>query len=122
VFHLLYLNFGFLVENTVKIIEKHVSPANSAKLLKMLQNTVTLYYIKIELAAYIEGLKKIVEFTYGAESDRQLLFKFGEKINDLIAFYPDQSLCHLPSAEHLMKEAVKWAEDQGYERPPHIIN
>lgn len=121
-FHLLYLNFGFMVDIIVKIMEKHASPANSAKLLKMLHNTVTLYYIKIELSAYIEGLTMIMEFTYGTKSDGQLVFKFDEKIDDLIAYYPNQSLCHLPSAENLMKEAVKWAEDQGYERPPHIID
>jgi hypothetical protein len=87
-----------MVEIIMKIVKKDVSPASSTKLLKMLQNQVTLYYIKIQLAAYIEGLKKIVEFTYSAESNGQLVFKFGQKIDDLIAFYPNQTVWILPSA------------------------
>jgi hypothetical protein len=68
----------------VSIVNKHVSPANSAKLLKMLQGPVSLLYVKIELASYVEGLMKVAQFTYGSESDGQLVFEFGYNIDELI--------------------------------------
>jgi hypothetical protein len=40
----------------------------------------------------------------------QLVFKFDQKIENLIAFYPNQALCNFPSAEHLMKDTVKHNE------------
>jgi hypothetical protein len=56
-----------------------------------------LYYVKIEMASYIDGLKKIVKFTCGAESDGQHVFSIEKKIDDIIAYQPQQGLCDLPS-------------------------
>jgi hypothetical protein len=45
----------------IEIVVKGVPPTNSAKLLNMRHDPITMFYIKIELAAFIEGLKKVVE-------------------------------------------------------------
>jgi hypothetical protein len=73
-------------------VVKGVMPANSAKLLKMLHNRIPMFYIKIELTAFIEGFKKVVEFTNKIEDDRQLVFTFGDKIDKLVSFYPNKGL------------------------------
>jgi hypothetical protein len=75
----------------------------------------------------MEGLQiMIVEFTYCTVPrviDGQLVFSFGgEKMDNLIAFYPDQGLCELPLEQKVIAKAVKWAEDEGYERPQTNIN
>jgi hypothetical protein len=84
VLHRIYSNFSCMTAIMVSIVNKHVSPANSSNLLKMLQDPVSLFYIKIEMASYVEGLMKVVQFTYGSESDGQLVFEFGDKIDELI--------------------------------------
>jgi hypothetical protein len=79
----------------IKIVKKHASASNSAKLLKILQYPISFLYINIDLSSYIEGFEMIAEFTYGSKSNFQLVFYFGKKINDLIVFYPSQDLCEL---------------------------
>jgi hypothetical protein len=69
----------------VRSVKKHVSLSIFFKLLKMLQDPVSLFYVKIELAFYVEGLMKVVQLTYGAESDGQLVFVFGDNIDELIS-------------------------------------
>jgi hypothetical protein len=103
VFHML-LNFGYVMELIFKTLEKHESPENSTKLLKMLQYPISLFYIEIKFASYTEGLKKIGEFTYDAESDGQLVVSFGKNIDDMIAFYPSQGFCNLISADRIIDE------------------
>jgi hypothetical protein len=122
VLHTIYSNFSCMTAIVVSIFNKHVSPANSAKMRKMLQDPVSFLYVKIELGSYVEGLMKVVQFTYGAERDGQLVFEFGYKIDELISSYPQQGLCNLSSANVLIKEAVEWASKEGYKLPiPTII-
>jgi hypothetical protein len=87
-----------------KIVEKHESADNSSNLFKMLQYPISLFYIKIKLASYTEGIKKIIEFTYDAESDGQLILSFGKKIDEMLAFYPSQGFCNLISADRIIDE------------------
>jgi hypothetical protein len=60
---ILYTSFSCVGVAILEIVQKHIAPEKASKLLKMLQNPVTLFYIKIDLAAYIEGLDMFVEFT-----------------------------------------------------------
>jgi hypothetical protein len=80
-------------------------PATSDRLLMMLQDPVYLFYVKIELASYVEGLMKVVKFTYGAESYGQLVFEFGDNIYGLILSYPQQGGIRVVNPEH--RQAVR---------------
>jgi hypothetical protein len=107
VFMILYTIFSCVGVVILKIVQKHIAPANASKLLKMLQNPVTLFYIKIELAACIEVLKMLVELTNSAESECPLVFRFSKKLDDLIALYPDMQMCALSSVVRLIEESVQ---------------
>jgi hypothetical protein len=56
------------------IIETHVLPSDSVRILNTLHNPVTLFYVKIDLTSYSNVLKMILEFTYAAESYGWLFF------------------------------------------------
>jgi hypothetical protein len=118
----IYANFGCLTVVIIEIVVNGVAPANSSKLLKMLQDQITMFYIKIELVDFIEGLKEVVEFTCGAKADGQLVFTFGDNIDELVSFYPNRGMCNLPLANTMILDAVEWAKEESYEATvPAII-
>jgi hypothetical protein len=117
VFMIFNTNFSCVGLVILEIVQKHIVPANASKLLKMLQNPATLFYIMIERGAYIEEFKMLVEFTYSADIDGPLVFRFAKKVDDLIAFYPDMQVCALPPVDRLIEESVQWASVKGYEVP-----
>jgi hypothetical protein len=121
VLHVIYTSFYCLTVVIINIVVKGAVPVTSAKLLKMLQDRIIVFYINIELAAFIEGLNKVVEFTYGPEADGQLVFTFGDKIVELVSFYPNKGLCNLPSKNTMILDAVEWANEEGYEAPVPVI-
>jgi hypothetical protein len=111
IFHVIYSIFACMTSIMVKNVQKHAAHVSSAK---MLQDPEMLFYIRIELSDFIEGLMNIIQFLYGAKSDDRLVFNFDKMINESVAFHPHQGLCNLYAVNQIIKEAMTWVEDMGY--------
>jgi hypothetical protein len=104
VFNSIYLNFACIDRVVIGLVEEEVAPRNAASLLRMIQDPASLWSLKIELSALLEGLDAISKFTYIMECDGELAFKAGTSVDALIALYPDGKVCTLPSDNHLIEQ------------------
>jgi hypothetical protein len=53
VFHSIYLNFACIDRVAIRIFEEEVAPCNAASLLRMIQDSASLWSLKIELSALV---------------------------------------------------------------------
>ncbi len=73
----------------IKIRQKKVSPDNSSKLLKLLLDRRIVWQLKVELAAYFEGIFDLQNLTYYLEievSDIPILC--GARIDVFLEMFP----------------------------------
>ena len=81
--------FPDLMDVMIKIGQKKVSPANTSKLLKLLLDIRIVWQLKIELAAYIEGMFDLQNLTYYIESEASNVpFLCGARIDVFLEMFP----------------------------------
>ena len=71
----------------IKVGEKSV-----AKLLKLLNDKIAWSYVLVELGAAVKFMGPLCDITYKHESDTQECFKIAEAVEDLLNYYPDQTI------------------------------
>lgn len=75
-----------------------ISPANLSKLLNLLTDPMKCKMLKIELAAYVEGMKPLRELCYFLECDgTDMAFVVAKKINAFKSIYENGSVKITPS-------------------------
>ena len=102
--------FGDLIPIVTKIADDGISPSNSTKLLILLTDANKLHMLKIELAAYVEGLEDLRNLCYFLEGDwTDMCFKVAGMIKAFQDLFPDGEMKELPSTKVLCKQAIEWA-------------
>eukprot|EP00956_Cyclotella_meneghiniana_P025063 scaffold51458_cov24-Cyclotella_meneghiniana.AAC.4 len=92
------------------VVDKGIAPRNSSKLLEMLLDPVKSRVLKIQLSAYVEGLRPLRDACYYLESDAtDLPFKVAARLEEYQSQFPSGSMMNLPSTERLIMEAIDWA-------------
>eukprot|EP00956_Cyclotella_meneghiniana_P030870 scaffold79196_cov36-Cyclotella_meneghiniana.AAC.6 len=61
--------FDRLLTVATSLAQKKLSPANSSKLLNLLLDPIKSMQLKIELSAYVEGLRPLHDICYWLETD-----------------------------------------------------
>ena len=90
-----------------KIVEEKVSSVNGYKLLNLLTDQVKIWQLKVELSAYVEGLKDLRHLCYFLEGDgTDLPFKVGFRISQLEDTFPRREIPTLPSTTRLIEQAI----------------
>ena len=73
-----------------RIVTAKTSQANSATLLNLLLNPARSNQLKIELAAYVDGLFELRNLCYYLEADwTDHAFKCGARIDAFVAMFPN---------------------------------
>jgi hypothetical protein len=107
----LYFNFTYLVQVVIFRVEDGVTPKNSMKLLDIIQETLSSWVLKIELAALVKGL----EVEGGG-----MAFKAGEAVDHLLETYPKCGLCYLPSVCCLIDDFLDDVDEEGVFPDPNM--
>ncbi|KAL7531433.1 LOW QUALITY PROTEIN: hypothetical protein ACHAXR_004040 [Thalassiosira sp. AJA248-18] len=106
--------FPDLVTVISEVAAKGLSPRNSSKLLIILSNEVQCWQLKIELAAYVEGLFDLRNLCYWLETSRtDTPFRVGKRIDEFLSLYAGGKMKKLPSTEALIAQAINWAITTG---------
>ena len=99
--------FGDLPGVLAAIVKQKISPANSAKLLRMLLDKPQWLQLRIELAAYVEGLFELRNLCYYLEAETtDLPFKCGERIDSFMDMFAGGAMKPLPSCDRLINEVI----------------
>ena len=97
--------FPDLLTVMTNVANKGFSSKNSAKLLKMLLDETQVWYLKIELASYVEALFDLRNLCYFLEGDgTDMPFKVGERLDRIRDMYPNGEMKRMPSTEVLIKK------------------
>ena len=95
-----------------------VSKQNTPKLLQMLNDDSTRFYLEIELSAVIENLSFLRQFCYTLEGDGTLVFQAGKLVDQFFVQYSGEGeLCNMPSTNRLIDKAVAWAQANNFQPP-----
>lgn len=87
------------------IANKGLSSKNTPKLLKMLLDETQVWYLKIELASYVEALFDLRNLCYFLEGDgTDMPFKVGERLGRISKLWPNGEMKRLRSTEALIKK------------------
>lgn len=129
VYQSLYTNFQFLETIFSRLVEQNICCKNALEVKEMLLCPKVSLLLKIELAAYVEGLMEFVKFCYNMEADGEIPFLAGAFLEKVTDAYPNGDLPSMPSVDRLVGDAVKFVEDNieyqrpGVERPqPRTLN
>ena len=94
--------------NQSSVANKGYSSKNSSKLLHLLLDEAKMWYLKIELSAYVDVLGDLRNLCYFLEGDgTDMPFKVGERLDSLAKLYPGGKMKDLPSTEALIKQVCK---------------
>lgn len=80
-------NFDKLVNVVAQLVAAGNCPEGGAKLLRLIRDDDTKWYVKIELQALISIGRPIADITYDNEGDGQEAFSFARQVDDLLAFF-----------------------------------
>ena len=94
---------------------------SASKLLELINHDIKSWYLKIELAAFVEVLFPLRNFCYAMEGDGDRAFVAGERVDKLFLTYPDGNLPEMPSANQLINKAVKFIQGTRHERTDNSI-
>ena len=105
VFEKIFEYFPDLLTVMTNVANKGFSSKNSAKLLKMLLDETQAWYLKIELASYVETLFDLRNLCYFLEGDgTDMPFKVGERLDRIRDKYPNGVMNRMRSTEALIKK------------------
>ena len=103
VFELLMKIFSDLLTVMTRIVTVKTSQANSATLLNLLLDPARSNQLKIELAAYVDGIFELRNLCYYLEADwTDLAFKCSARIDDFVDMFPNGEMKPLKSADRLI--------------------
>lgn len=94
---------------TMQIVAEKVSKTSAPKLLLMLTDEATMWYLKIQMCAFVEGLEELRNMCYALEGDGQLIFFGGSRLVEMQVTCPRNGVPNMPSLNRLIDEAVAWA-------------
>jgi hypothetical protein len=122
VYQVLFLKFQFLGTVFSKLIEQNVCTKNTLEAQGMILCPRVSLLLKIELAAYVEGLMELLKFCYCMEADGEIPFEAGAYVDKMYDIYPDQSSPHMPSVEDaLIREALQFVNDNPQYQRPNVL-
>ena len=91
-----------------------ISPESASKLLNILLDARKVWFLKIELAAYVEvlsDLRGLCRFLQGDGMDTA--FYTGQQLDKLVKQYPDGKMKRLRTTDALIMQAINWFENEG---------
>lgn len=85
------------------VTNEGISSSNAPKLLRMLLDEAQMWYLKIELSAYVEVLEDLRNLCYFLEGDgTDLPFMVGGRLNHLAEQYPNGQMKKFRSTDKLI--------------------
>ena len=106
----IYKKFGDMVQFVTRLVAEGISPANSMKLLVLLTDEMKRHTLRIELCAYVEGLKDLKMLCYFLEGDgTDMPFQVHQRLKEFKQSFPDGNMKPLPSVRVCIQEAINWA-------------
>ncbi len=123
VLEVLFKYFPDMERVMIRVARKGISPRNSSKLLKLLYDDCFVWYLKIQLSAYIETLADLRNLCYFLEGDgTDMPFKVGERLDLISSFYEGGRMRKLPSTKTLIMHAIDWAVNtKGYTPTGEVV-
>jgi len=98
-----YDYFPDMLTVVTNVTNEGISSSNAPKLLRMLLDEAQMWYLKIELSAYVEVLEDLRNLCYFLEGDgTDMPFKVGARLNNLAEQYPNGQMKELRSTKKLI--------------------
>lgn len=91
-----------------QLVKEKISKLSAAKLLVMLTDPATMWLVKIQMSAMVEGLRQLRNLCYGLEGDNVLIIKGGLRLRRLKIYCPLGCIPPLPKTDKLIEDAVAW--------------